>query len=104
MRFRVNRHTTRTRTHYHHHHQDHHLHHLHNHAPLSAADLSLIRSRVTARHYRSLEHFLEDVSLVFANCRAYNKPDTEYVACANKLQAFVAARVRAMQSSAAPHA
>lgn len=71
-----------------------------------ATDLSLIRRRVLEtqtppRYYRSLEHFLQDVGLVFSNCRAYNKPDTEYVACANKLQAFVTARVRAMQAAAA---
>lgn len=69
--------------------------------PTRSLDLMTIRNRVYERYYRSLEHFLEDVGLVFSNCRAYNKPDTEYVACANKLTAFVAARARALQAATA---
>ena len=49
--------------------------------------------------YRSFEHHLNDVQRVFENCRAYNKPDTEYVACASKLEAWVRGRVRTFQST-----
>ena len=35
------------------------------------------------------------------NCRAYNSPDTEYVACANKMHAFLNARLRDVQQAAA---
>jgi len=64
-------------------------------------DLSLIGRRVADGYYNSVDHFLGDISLMFANCRAFNHPDTEYVACAKKLDAFVRARV-AQQPWAAP--
>lgn len=35
------------------------------------------------------------------NARAYNRPDSEYVACASRVDAFVAARVRALAASLA---
>ena len=44
-------------------------------------------------------HHLNDVQRGFENCRAYNKPDTEYVACASKLEAWVRGRVRTFQST-----
>lgn len=56
-------------------------------------DLSLIARRAASGGYTSLEHYLADVHLMFRNCRAFNRPDTEYVACANKLEAFLRARV-----------
>ena len=43
----------------------------------------------------SRDQFNADVLLVFANCRRYNRPDTEFVACANKLEPFFKARMRA---------
>ena len=46
--------------------------------------------------YLSRDQFAADVALVFANCRRYNRPDTEFVACANKLEPFFKARMRAL--------
>lgn len=77
-----------------------HVHHAHDvallptlHFPCCCADLSLIARRAASGAYTSLEHYLADVHLMFRNCRAFNRPDTEYVACANKLEAFLRARV-----------
>lgn len=63
------------------------------HTALPRADLSLIARRAAGGGYTSLEHYLADVHLMLRNCRAFNRPDTEYVACANKLEAFLRARV-----------
>ena len=56
-------------------------------------DLSVIRRRVDEAAYNSLEHFLADINLMFRNCRAFNRSDTEYVACASKLEVFLRARI-----------
>jgi len=41
---------------------------------------------------------MADVSLMLRNCRTFNAPDTEYVACANKLELFAKARAAALQT------
>lgn len=56
-------------------------------------DLGTIRRKVADNAYTSLSHWFSDMERVFKNCRAYNKEDTEYVSCANKLEAFVRARM-----------
>jgi len=67
-----------------------------------AADLGLISRRVASGSYTSLEHYLADVQLLFRNCRAFNRADTEYVACANRLEAFLRARISQGLFLAAP--
>ena len=63
-------------------------------AALSAPpDLSLIKRRVEEGAYNSLEHYLADVNLMFRNCRAFNRLDTEYVALATKLESYLRARL-----------
>ena len=57
-------------------------------------DLSIIKRRVDDSAYNSLEHYLADVYLMFRNCRAFNRLDTEYVACATKLEVFLRARIQ----------
>ena len=57
-------------------------------------DLSIIKRRVDDAAYNSLEHYLADVNLMFRNCRAFNRLDTEYVSCATKLEAFLRSRVQ----------
>ncbi len=65
----------------------------------------MISRRAAAGAYGSLEHFLADVTLMTRNCRAFNRPDSEYVACANKLEAFLRARIsQGLFTGAAPGA
>jgi len=47
---------------------------------------------VKAHRYNSPEQWMADVGLLLRNCRTFNKPDTEIVACAARLEAFVRAR------------
>lgn len=65
------------------------------------ADLGLIKQRVLGNvagqaPYLSRDQFAADVALMLSNCRRYNRPDTEFVACANKLEPYFKARVRAL--------
>ena len=65
------------------------------------ADLGEIKLRVLGRsesrqEYLSRDQFSADIALMLANCRRYNRPDTEFVACANKLEPFFKARMRAL--------
>jgi hypothetical protein len=63
-------------------------------SPPPPADFGLIRERCAARHYRSLQHWLGDATLVLDNCRAYNKAGTDYAACAGKVDMWVTSRLR----------
>lgn len=38
--------------------------------------------------------FIADLKRMFANCRAYNAPDTEYYNCANVLEKYVMTKMR----------
>lgn len=51
-------------------------------------DLSAIHSNVLMGHYGNLDTFRGDVTRMFNNCRKYNQPHTQFVACAHKLEAF----------------
>ena len=55
-------------------------------------DLSLVDKRARRGSYASLRAMLLDLHLIVDNCRKYNAPETEYVAAANKLEAFFVAR------------
>ena len=52
--------------------------------------------RAPAPHYRSLEQWMGDAARVTDNARRYNKPETEYYACANKVDAFLTGRLRGL--------
>jgi len=52
-----------------------------------------------APHYRSLEQWVGDAGRVTENARRYNKPDTDYYACANKVDAFLSARLRSLMTA-----
>jgi hypothetical protein len=72
-----------------------------------ASDLAEIKARVLghchdSKKYKSRDHFSADVTLIFANCRRYNRPETEFVACANKLEPFFKARLRALAQAPPP--
>ncbi len=51
-----------------------------------------MKLKAAASLYGSLDAFMADITLLVKNCRTYNRPDTEYVACANKLELFAKAR------------
>ena len=57
-------------------------------------DLSLVARRVdSGTYYRSLEMFAADLRVLFANCRTYNKADTEYYKCAQRLEQHFESRL-----------
>lgn len=51
--------------------------------------LTLIGTRISSEeYYINLEMFAADLKRMFNNCRIYNSPETPYVKCANRLEAF----------------
>jgi len=58
-------------------------------------DLRTLGENVEAEVYGdNIEAFLNDVCLIFQNCRIYNEPGTTYVRAANRLEKWVLERVR----------
>eukprot|EP00095_Tigriopus_kingsejongensis_P007446 maker-scaffold403_size186359-snap-gene-0.54 protein:Tk07446 transcript:maker-scaffold403_size186359-snap-gene-0.54-mRNA-1 annotation:"histone acetyltransferase kat2a" len=57
-------------------------------------DLTTITQRLKANYYCNKRLFIADSKRMFANCRAYNAPDTEYYNCAVVLEKYVNAKLR----------
>ncbi len=62
--------------------------------PFPPADFSSIKARCESRYYTSVRAWVADASLVTDNARAYNRPDTDYYQCANKVDIFIASKLR----------
>lgn len=57
-------------------------------------DLSMVTARVeSGSYYKSLDMFHADLKRIISNCRLYNKPDTPYYACADRLETFINAKM-----------
>jgi len=57
-------------------------------------DLKTMNDRWKANYYCNKRLFIADMKRMFANCRAYNAPDTEYYNCANALEKYVTTKMR----------
>ena len=63
-------------------------------------DLSKIKEKANSSQnlYRSFDQFKSDLLLMIENCKKFNPPDTEYVACALKLEVFINNKEKIMQA------
>ena len=57
-------------------------------------DLLTVGQRLKANYYCNKRLFIADMKRMFANCRGYNTPDTEYYNCAVVLEKYVNAKLR----------
>ena len=57
-------------------------------------DIKTMSDRLKNKYYVNKRLFNADMSRIFANCRAYNSPDTEYYKCANTLERFYVNKMR----------
>ncbi|XP_060075718.1 histone acetyltransferase KAT2B-like [Ylistrum balloti] len=57
-------------------------------------DLKTMTERLKNRYYCNKRLFIADMTRIFTNCRAYNKPDTEYYKCANTLEKFFCTKMK----------
>ena len=57
-------------------------------------DLKTMSERLKSSYYCNKRLFIADMKRMFANCRAYNAPDTEYYNCANALEKYVLGKLR----------
>ncbi|KAL1838408.1 hypothetical protein VTJ49DRAFT_2692 [Mycothermus thermophilus] len=55
----------------------------------SPMDLSTMEEKLEHDQYATPRDFVNDLKLIFSNCRRYNDPSTVYVKCANKLEKFM---------------
>lgn len=51
-----------------------------------AADLSTMEFKLESNHYATVDDFVSDARLIFANCRQYNGEKNQYANLANKLE------------------
>ncbi|XP_065053694.1 histone acetyltransferase KAT2A-like isoform X1 [Rhopilema esculentum] len=51
-------------------------------------DLKSMGERLRSDYYNTKKLFYGDMTRIFANCRTYNGPDTEYYKCANTVERF----------------
>ncbi|XP_069141489.1 histone acetyltransferase KAT2A-like isoform X2 [Argopecten irradians] len=59
-------------------------------------DLKTMTERLKNRYYCHKRLFIADMTRIFTNCRAYNKPETEYYKCANTLEKFFTTKMKEM--------
>ncbi|KAI0998587.1 Histone acetyltransferase [Podosphaera aphanis] len=59
-------------------------------------DFSTMEVKLEADNYSSPEEFIHDAKLVFSNCRKYNNETTPYAKCANKVEKFMWAQIKAI--------
>ena len=55
----------------------------------SPMDLSTVEERLQAGHYAAPKDLVDDVKLIFSNCRQYNDATTVYTKCAVKLEKYM---------------
>lgn len=49
-------------------------------------DLAKMEHKLENNHYNSMDDFVADARLIFANCRQYNGEKNQYANLANKLE------------------
>lgn len=59
-------------------------------------DFSTMEVKLEADNYSSPEEFVRDAKLIFSNCRKYNNETTPYAKCANKVEKFMWAQIKAI--------
>lgn len=57
-------------------------------------DLKTMSERLRSQYYASRHVFVADMTRIFANCRSYNNPNTEYYRCANVLEKFFMSKMK----------
>ncbi|BGP25463.1 histone acetyltransferase [Rhodotorula toruloides] len=57
-------------------------------------DLATMESKLEANSYETLDQFLRDARLIFANCRQYNDAQSNYVKNANKLESYLNEQIK----------
>ena len=58
------------------------------------SDLKKIEERLESGYYSTKKLFVADMSRIFANCRTYNGPDTEYFRCAGVVERFFSSKMK----------
>ena len=57
-------------------------------------DLKTMAERLENGYYSTKKLFIADMCRIFANCRTYNGPDTEYYRCAGVVERFFQSKLK----------
>ncbi|CAO1442890.1 unnamed protein product [Diamesa serratosioi] len=57
-------------------------------------DLKTMTDRLKHKYYVTRRLFMADMARIFANCRLYNSPETEYFKCANNLERYFQTKMK----------
>ena len=60
-------------------------------------DLTTLDANVETDKYDTVDSFVDDVNLIWGNCRIYNQDGSNYVKCANKLEKFFKERLKILR-------
>ena len=60
-------------------------------------DLKTIEKKLSNNEYRDREHFCEDITKIFKNCKIYNQPETVYFKCSNELEDYIKTHLEALK-------
>ena len=58
--------------------------------------MSTILSKAKSGYYATLKMYHADLQRMFQNCRVYNLPTTQFVMCADKLDAFATTQIKSL--------
>ena len=61
------------------------------------ADMKTVESRLQAKEYVNLKEFLGDMIKIFNNCRLFHPAESALSQCANTLESFLAAKLKALR-------
>lgn len=57
-------------------------------------DLRTVEQNLTASKYTTLQQFVNDMTLIFDNCRYYNSKESTFYSCADLLEAFFVQKMK----------
>ena len=53
--------------------------------------------RLKSGYFSTKKLFIADMLRMFANCRSYNSPDTDYYRCANTVERFFLSKIKELK-------
>jgi histone acetyltransferase len=60
-------------------------------------DIKTIEKRLSNNEYQDRAQFVEDITRIFKNCRAFNHPETTYYKSANELEDYIRPHLKALK-------
>lgn len=62
-------------------------------------DLSLVKKKLMSKKYSSKQEFIDDVKLIWSNCKQYNQEDSPIYKAADKMEKYFQKICKGLQQS-----